>query len=86
MGSSKEPVLKTLLYSDIFDYPLKKSEIWRFLISGKKENKQEIYKILNAKNSFFGVKDNFYYLKGKENTVEKRKDKYGKNKIRPKNS
>ncbi len=75
MGSSKEPVLKTLLYSDIFDYPLKKSEIWRFLISGKKENKQEIYKILNAKNSFFGVKDNFYYLKGKENTVEKRKEK-----------
>ncbi len=75
MGSSKEPVLKTLLYSDIFDYPLKKSEIWRFLISGKKENKQEIYKALNAKNPFFGVKDNFYYLKGKENIVEKRKER-----------
>jgi len=31
----KNSILKTLLYSDIFDYPLAKDQIWKFLVSKK---------------------------------------------------
>ena len=33
MDNNKKAVLKTLLYSDIFDFPLTYDELWRFLIS-----------------------------------------------------
>lgn len=33
MGSSRKSILRTLAYSDIFDYPLTKDELWRFFIA-----------------------------------------------------
>jgi len=84
MGSSKESILKTLLYSDIFDYPLSKEEIWKFLISKNKEDKQSILKYLNLKNNVFDHKSNFYFIKGREEMVKKRqeKEKYSLEKIK----
>src|SRR5476651_1680155 len=84
MGSSKESILKTLLYSDIFDYPLSKEEIWKFLISENKKDKLTVLKYLKLKNNFFDCKNNLYFIKGRENTVWKRqvKEKYSLEKIR----
>ena len=42
----EEAILKTLLYSDIFDFPLTKEELWRFLISDKKIEFEEFNKDL----------------------------------------
>lgn len=75
MGSSKESILKTLLYSDIFDYPLSKQEIWKFLISKNKENKQDLLKYLSHKNSLIDYKKNFYFIKGREEVIKKRQGK-----------
>ncbi len=75
MGSSKESILKTLLYSDIFDYPLSKEEIWKFLISKNKEDKQSFLKYLNLKNDLFEYKNNFYFIKGRIEIIKKRKEK-----------
>jgi len=84
MGSSKESILKTLLYSDIFDYPLSKEEIWKFLISKNKEDKQSFLKYLNLKNNLFYYKNKFYFIKGRGEIIKKRqkKEKYSLEKIK----
>ena len=84
MGSSKKSILKTLLYSDIFDYPLSREEIWKFLISKNKEDKQNFLKYLSLKNHPFDHKNNFYCIKGRIEIIKERqnKEKYSLEKIK----
>ncbi|MFH1186765.1 MAG: hypothetical protein V1697_01170 [Candidatus Levyibacteriota bacterium] len=67
---SKNPVLKTLVYSDIFDFPLKKEEIWIYLISNKKISKKDFLLSFNEKRIV--SKNNFYFLKGKSKNIKER--------------
>lgn len=72
MGSNiKENILKTLVYADIFDYPLIKEEIWRFFICEKPVSQKELEKFLVSFDSSHG----FYYLKKREHIISKRKIK-----------
>lgn len=66
-------VFKTLLYANIFDYPLKKEEVWRFLISSKKIDKRNFEEQFLDKN--ISSKDRFYFLKGKQGLIKKRLQK-----------
>lgn len=59
--SIKKAVLKTLIYSDIFDYPLSKEEIWKFLI-GQKINKKDFYQELKSSPSEVYFRKNLYCL------------------------
>jgi len=59
-------ILKTLAYSDIFDYPLRLDEIKKYLIGTKTEEIQIDPKLV-------GEKDGFYFLKNREKIVELRK-------------
>lgn len=75
--SIKKAVLQTLIYSDIFDYPLSKEEIWRFLI-GQKINKRHLYQelksLIQSESTPLGCgyRNNFHYLLGREKLVGKR--------------
>src|SRR4029077_2383595 len=69
-----EEVLKTLLYSDIFDYPLTKEEIFKFLISEKKISKQNIFKIIDSSKNIKEEKG-YYFIGNKNEFVEKRVDR-----------
>lgn len=73
--SIKKAVLQTLIYSDIFDYPLLKEEIWRFLI-GQKINKKDFYQelksLVRSESTPLGRRHNFYYLPGRQEIVKKR--------------
>lgn len=64
-------ILKTLIYSDIFDFPLSKNELWKFLISKKvsRENFQDVLKNLQKKIS---LRDGFYCLYGREQAIKTR--------------
>lgn len=62
-------ILKTLIYADIFDYPLTKEEIWRFFISEKPVSKKQIEKMLVS----FDSKHGYFYLKKRDHIVEMRK-------------
>lgn len=79
-----EKILKTLIYFDLFDYPLTAWEIWKWLFneSGQATTKVELPEILSAlddsqylKNKV-GFKKNFYFLAGRGHLVETRLNKY----------
>ncbi len=76
-------VLNTLLYSDIFNYPLKKEEIWKYLISPQKISKSDFLKELKEEKDI-SSKKNYYFLKGKEKIVDERirKEKISLEKIK----
>jgi len=72
MGNRANAILKTLIYSDIFDYPLKKQEIYRYLIADEKISEEFLDKILSLDNYRIISKDNYYCLLGRENIIKKR--------------
>lgn len=72
MGSNKNAILKTLLYSDIFDYPLKEFELFRFLIEEKKTEKKTFLVDIKRKNANVVLKNGFYCVSGRESIIAKR--------------
>lgn len=75
MDSREREILKTLLYSDFFDYPLKEEEIYKFLITDKKIEKAQFHKILNTLKASVESKKGFYFLSGRKELVSRREDR-----------
>lgn len=65
------PVLRTLIYESLFEFPLYKEEIWKFLISNKKITKNKFEEYLKDKNVKLSKKTGFYFL-DKESVVRMR--------------
>ncbi|MCL5432998.1 MAG: hypothetical protein M1524_02685 [Patescibacteria group bacterium] len=80
----RESILRTIIYSDIFDYPLTSVEIWKFLISSKKINKKEFLKNFNKIPDLISKKGKFYFLKNRKDIIKKRieREKESDNKLR----
>lgn len=78
MGANRA-VEETLLYSDLFNFPLKKEEIWFYLVSDKKISRSEFNTALNS----FSRYKNYYFVKGKKHIVLDRikNETYGKEQI-----
>jgi hypothetical protein len=68
----REAILRTLIYADIFNYPLTKDEVWDYLISDKKLDYAGFNRMFN--NQKLKQKDNYYYL-SKSNVVKLRQDR-----------
>ena len=81
MDNSVNAVLKTLIYSDIFDYPLKKQEIYRYLIESK-INEESLGQILASIDRHIAFKNNYYCLLGRENIIKKRIQREKESKIK----
>jgi hypothetical protein len=73
LGNMEKAILKTLVYADIFDYPLKVWEIHKWLI-GKKASLPEVEKVLKRKGLTSCIKNqgDYYYLRGRKKIVEQR--------------
>lgn len=71
MDSREEAILKTLLYSNLFDYPLKKEEIYNFLIDTK-ITKSDFTRTLNNGKIPVEFNKGLYFLKGTKNLVTER--------------
>ena len=66
-------VLKTLCYADIFDYPLTKKELFRFLITKEKISEKDFFRILDMHIPGVGRLGPYYFLNGKKNLAAERK-------------
>src|SRR3989344_8723329 len=62
----RESIIKTLCYSDIFDFPLTSREVFKFYI-GKKEKREKIYSTLKimVENGEIGKWGDLHFLNGK---------------------
>lgn len=72
-SSSSKAILKTIIYKNIFHFPLSKYELWRFLISDTKISKTDFESALSHLPKEVSYQDGFYFLKGKEEIIKKRK-------------
>lgn len=73
----KKAILRTLAYADVFDYPLKENEIFRFLISN-------FQKELPTLSSEVSKKEGFYFLKGRKRIVvtRKKRERWSREKLK----
>ncbi len=72
----KKPVLKTLVYFDLFYYPLTAYEVWQYL--PKKTDYLSCKKTLDSlvKENKISEKESFYFLNNKENLINYRSKRY----------
>jgi D-beta-D-heptose 7-phosphate kinase/D-beta-D-heptose 1-phosphate adenosyltransferase len=75
MDSRGKAILKTLLYADIFNYPLTQKEIFRFLIAEEKIEENLVRATLKKLKSLIGFSKNYYFILGKKKLVQKRLEK-----------
>src|SRR5579859_2298843 len=71
MNSYKKSILKTLIYSSIFDFPLTQEELWQYAISNTPLEKKLFFATLKE-IPFVQKKQGLYFLSGKENLVTTR--------------
>src|SRR5258706_5721763 len=71
IGVLERAILETLAYSDVFDYPLRLDELYRYL--PMRVEIGQLRQVLNSLNGLLGMKDEFYFLSGREKTVQIRK-------------
>lgn len=64
-------ILKTICYADIFDYPLKEKEVYRWV----KDIKILRYYDIRRANGVIAHKDRFIFLKSREHLIEKRTER-----------
>ena len=72
-GTLARATLETLAYSDIFDYPLRLNELHRYL--SVRAEIEQLSQVLDLLNGQVGVIDDFYFLAGREQIVETRKQR-----------
>lgn len=72
MNEVQQAILKTLCYSDVYDYPLTFQQLHAFLVSKKSVSKKSLKTSLESL-SFIKKNGRFLYLKGRSNIVQMRK-------------
>lgn len=79
MSINEQLILESIIYSDVFDWPLRQKEI----LAQIRNPKSEILKLL-IKKKVIAEKDGFYFLPGKEYLIKKRlqREKWAEKKIK----
>ncbi len=68
-------IFRTLVYADIFDYPLTAKEVWKYLISEEKVDFWAIQTELRRKNELIAHKGIYFFLKNRQKVVKIRKNR-----------
>lgn len=75
-SNATEAIARTLLYSDIFDYPLSEEEIWKYLLSDKNIDRRVFDSKIKKINSIVLKQNGFFYMDGKSFEISERMKKY----------
>lgn len=70
--ANSSSILKTLIYSDIFDYPLTKEEIWKFLIAANVDRSSFEKTLTEFPLVKWEHEKGFYFLSGRGEIAKKR--------------
>lgn len=86
MEPLQKAILKTLIYADLFDYPLTLDELYRFLVVGESPTLPDFKKLLSqitTNDSRINTNKKYFFLKGREDLVElrKKREKWSQEKI-----
>ena len=75
MNELEKSILKTIIYFDIFNYPLISSEIHNWLIDYKCELKDVVFCLSDSENvkRYVESRDGFYFLRGRKDIIKNRK-------------
>jgi hypothetical protein len=75
MDSLEKSVLRTIIYYDIFDYPLTVMELWQWLWKYKCKLSKLVFCLKNSENlqKYIETKNGFYFLKGRKDLLDIRK-------------
>lgn len=71
-NNQQKALLRTLIYSDIFNFPLTEEELWLDIIADKKINKETVKRTIKSLPKYIYSKDGFFCLSGKEKIINKR--------------
>lgn len=76
-------ILKTLIYADLFDYPLTEEEIWKRIIKIKNIIKN-LSRVKSRNLKIIKYKNGFYYLRGREEIValRQKREKWSEEKLK----
>ncbi|MBU3979260.1 hypothetical protein KKE68_06195 [Patescibacteria group bacterium] len=72
-NNHQKALLYTLLYSDIFNFPLTEEELWLDLMNEKKIDMDTLRKTIKSLSKFISYKNGFFCLAGKEKIINKRR-------------
>lgn len=73
-NNNQKALLYTLLYSDIFNFPLTEEELWLDVISEKKINKDTVKKTIKSLSKFISYSNGFFCVAGREKIINRRKE------------
>lgn len=76
--SLERAILEALAYSDIFDHPLRFDELYRYLPT--RAGKENLSSALTSLNRQIGTRDEYFFLTGREEIVEIRKQRLARSK------
>ncbi|HKZ34291.1 MAG TPA: hypothetical protein VJ179_00265 [Patescibacteria group bacterium] len=78
MTSLQQVVLRTISYGDIFDYPVTRDEIHRFLIGSKASQKQTDEAVSSLLPQYIGCFDHLFFLQNREHIafLRRRRETY----------
>jgi len=73
----EQAIIATICYFDLFEYPLKKEEIWSWLYSPIRFSYSDFDQAMISEKVAKDIdsKEGYFFLKGKENLIEIRKDR-----------
>ena len=74
LTTMRESCFATLAYFDLFDYPLTLPEIQRYFL-GKQPGRETLEYFLDSHARQIGFREGYYFLKGRENLVEIRRQR-----------
>jgi len=72
MSDSEKAILKTLIYSDVFNFPLTKEEIWLYLSSPHTISRKDFDIAIQRLTGKIIRKDGFFCLSGRAKCIDRR--------------
>lgn len=71
----KQAVIETVVYADIFNYPLTQMQLWEYAISSIPFSREQLLKALPLVKEIVSQENHYYFLKGRNFLVANRRAK-----------